>query len=251
MADISLFRRAFILDYTLVMVIWIVMSILIGLYLLGLFRMSHDSPEDHIGVIRLSIATVFLCLAVYLGAGVFSPSKPDGVLWQQIAAFAPPQYETKEDIDLGPTLVHDDLIYAMDVDQAVKYAVANNQPMFFDFTGVNCVNCRFMEINVFPQQQPRQLLEQLVRVQLFTDTVPHVKDPSQAEKLLERNLQLQADWFKSASMPAYAVVTPDGKTILSSLEGKNSQADFTRFLETGLSEWERIKTAGNGEPIRR
>ncbi len=251
-ADIGWFSVPYLFDYTLVMTSWMVICIVAGIYLLGFFKLPHDTPSDSIGVLQLSFAMTFLGFAAYLATGIFGAHPPEGAVWQQIAAFAPPSFETGEDTDLGPTLEHDGLLYALDVDQAINYADAKKQPLFYDFTGVNCVNCRFMEINVLSQKANRKLLENFVRVQLYIDTIPAMKDKEQIEKLLEKNRTLQADWFKSVSMPAYAIVSPDGKRILSSYKGKErNSGEFTRFLEAGLAEWQREKVAINSAAVSR
>ncbi len=252
-ADVSWFSEPFLFDYSLVMTAWMVIGVITGMYLLGMFRLPHDSPTDHIGVVRLGFALSFLGFSAYLAAGIFGTQKPDGFLWQQIVAFAPPTYETKQDIDLGPAVTHDELLYALDVDQAIEHARSRNQPLFFDFTGTNCINCRFMEINVFPKEENRELLEQFVRVQLYTDTIPAMQDAQRSTELLTKNRTLQSEWFNDATLPAYAVVTPDGKTILGSYKGsERSQGQFNRFLKTGLEEWQRVKaTASRNSSTRR
>ncbi len=251
-ADIGWFSVPYLFDYALVMTSWMVICIVTGIYLLGFFKLPHDSASDSIGVLQLSFAMTFLGFAAYLATGIFGAHPPQGAVWQQIAAFAPPTFETGEDVDLGPTLEHDGLLYALDVEQAINYADAKKQPLFYDFTGVNCVNCRFMEINVLSQKENRNLLEKFVRVQLYIDTIPAMSDKEQIERLLKKNRTLQSDWFKSVSMPAYAIVSPDGKKILSSYKGKErNSGEFTRFLKAGLAEWQREKMAMNSSAYNR
>ena len=251
-ADIGWFSVPYLFDYALVMTSWMVICIVAGIYLLGFFRLPHDTAADSIGVLQLSFAMTFLGFAAYLATGIFGAHPPEGAVWQQIAAFAPPTFKTGEDADLGPTLEHDGLLYALDVEQAINYADAKKQPLFFDFTGVNCVNCRFMEINVLSQKENRELLEKFVRVQLYIDTIPAMSDKERIEKLLVKNRTLQSEWFKSVSMPAYAIVSPDGKKILSSYKGKErNSGEFTRFLKAGLAEWQREKVAMNSGAFSR
>ncbi|MCG6158555.1 protein-disulfide reductase DsbD family protein [Rubinisphaera margarita] len=249
-ADTSIFSAPYIFDYSLVMTAWMVLSIVTGLYLLGMFRLPHDTATDSIGVLRLSFALIFLSFAGYLSAGIYGAQKPEGALWEQIAAFAPPTLDSVNDVDLGPALEHDELLYALDVDQAIQFAKSKGQPLFFDFTGVNCVNCRFMEANVFPKEENRELLEKFVRVQLFVDVIPNMAGLEQGDEILDKNQRLQSDWFNDTSMPAYAIVTPDGETILSTYKGKErAPGQFTRFLKTGLEAWQQI--ASSGTPVRR
>ncbi|MCA8986240.1 MAG: hypothetical protein KDA78_01270 [Planctomycetaceae bacterium] len=249
-ADISVFSAPYIFDYTIVMIAWMVLSLVAGLYLLGLFRLPHDTATDSIGVIRLGIAIVFLWFGFYLSTGIYGDKAPEGPLWDQIAAFAPPTFETEDSQNLGPTLKHDDLLYAVDVDRAIEFASDKNQPLFFDFTGTNCINCRLMEGKVFPIKENHELLKQFVRVQLYTDTIPLMAD-EQATPLLEKNRKLQAEWFNDATLPAYAIVSADGQTILSSYKGaERTPGQFTRFLKAGLEAWQNQSASGSS-PTRR
>jgi thiol:disulfide interchange protein DsbD len=225
-----------IFDYGLVMSAWVVISICTGMYLLNLYRLPHDTPSETVPVPQLALAMTFLGLAGYLCVGLFAPEKPRGKIWEQIAAFATPTFEGGEG-EIGPYLEHDGLQYALDVNEAIKYAKAKKQLLFLDFTGVNCLNCRLMEGRM-AQPANRQLLQKFVRVQLFIDKLPHIKDRALGAKLLERNRGLAENWFGDVSMPSYAVVTPDGKTVLSKFIGmEKNEGDFTAFLDAGLKKW--------------
>jgi len=234
-ADLGWNPVPLIFDFSLTMSIWIVLSIAAGMYLLGLFRFAHDTPRDNTPVPQFIFAMVFLALATYLSVGVFAPKPPKGLIWDQIVAFAPPSFDANTKENLGPTLKHHDLEYALDVNQAVKYAAEKNQLLFFDFTGVNCINCRLME-KKFEAKSIHDRLEKLIRVQLYTDSVPTIADRNYRNQLLETNKTLQEDWFQDVSLPAYAVVSPDGKTILSSFKG--IEGDFVQFLDEGIRKWE-------------
>ncbi|MBI5760213.1 MAG: thioredoxin fold domain-containing protein [Planctomycetales bacterium] len=244
---------AWVFDYELVMVAWMVLSIVTGCYLFGQFQLPHDTPTERIGVLRLMSGISFWCLAGYLAVGLFAPEKPTGKIWGNILAFAPPKFHTEQLIDhqrpdvemavdagpSGPVLIHGGLKYALDFDQARAYAKKHNQPLFLDFTGVNCANCRFMEKGPMSKPDVVERLRKLVRVQLFADNVPTVSDPVQAEKLLEKNRKLQEGWFGSVTLPSYAVVLPDGDTVLARYEGaERKEGEFAKFLDEGISKWE-------------
>jgi thiol:disulfide interchange protein len=232
-ADLAWFPEAYFFDYSLVMSAWMVIAICTGFYLLGMFRLPHDTPTEHISAIRLCFAMTFLGLAGYLAVGLFAPSKPTGKIWEQIAAFAPPEYESGSG-DIGPYLEHDGLQYALDFERAFEYARQNNQPIFLDFTGENCINCRLME-HLMEKPELRERLTNFVRVRVYTDSVPMI--PSQQEQLLlEKNRELQEKWFEDVSLPAYAVITPD-REVLSKSIGQQSEDVFAKFLDEGLKKW--------------
>ena len=223
-ADISFNRSAAIFDYHLVMSAWMVLAIVAGFYLMGKLQLPHDTPQERTGPLQLVLAMSFLGLASYLGVGLFGNTAPGGFVWQQIAAFAPPQF-------------NGELKHLYDFDQAVLQAKKENKPIFIDFTGVNCINCRLMEKKM---QEPhnRERLEGFVIAQLYTDLIPaQIADADEADRLLKRNKDLQEEWYGDASMPGYAVATPDGQIILSRFAGLEQRSgDFAAFLDEGLQQ---------------
>lgn len=230
-------------DFVFVMIAWLVLSLTIALYLLGIFRMSHDVPAPGISVGRMILVMAFLGLCCTLGIGLIDQERGGGWIMEQILAFAPPQFENENDgmTDLPePVLAHHGVWFTLDVDKGIEYATKKKQPMLFDFTGVNCVNCRLMEKKM-PQPHNRNRLNKFVLVQLYADTVPTIIDPREVERMLKRNVDLQTQWFGDVTLPSYAVVTPDGKTILSSFFGLESKkGEFAAFLDEGWARWEAL-----------
>jgi thiol:disulfide interchange protein len=251
-ADLAWNPEPYFFDYGLVMSAWMVLSLVAGFYLLGMFRLPHDMPTQQVSVFKFAIALGFIGFGTYLAQGIFAAKKPTGFVWHQIEAFAPPVFEFETapaghgrevaavPDSLGPYLVHHGLEFALDYEAASAYAKAEGKPMLLDFTGVNCVNCRKMEKTVLVKPQVMELLPKFVRVQLFTDTdaIPGIDDKVKGMKLRKLNIKLQEDWFGDVSLPAYVVVSPDGK-ILSRLAGYNADPQvFVEFIEKGLARWE-------------
>jgi thiol:disulfide interchange protein DsbD len=249
-ADQSLFGQAAIFDFHLMVSAWVVISIGTALYLLGMFRLSHDIPSDHIGVVRFMSAMSFLGLAAYLGVGLYSPEKPQGAVWKYVEAYANPNFEGGSD-RIGPYLEHGKLKYALDLERALDVAIAEDKPVFLDFTGVNCVNCRIMEKGPMAQPAIKERLGKFVRVQLFTDSVPGIEDRREAERLRAFNTKLQEDWYGDVTLPSYVVIPPDRSVlkdrmkILAALAGKNDEATFAEFLDHGLDGWKKIQAREN------
>lgn len=218
-------RLPFLLDTQSFLLGWIVIALVTGLYLLNMFRMTHDMPAEGISAVRCLFAILFLCLGSYIAAGVFGSAPPTGWLWQQIQAFAPP---TKSE-------------HLLDFRVAVERASSQQKLLFLDFTGVNCVNCRRMENTVLVDPEVHDVLSGLVQVQLYTDEIPGVRDAALRDELLGMNRELQAEWFGDVTLPGYAVVTPDGKNVITTFKGldKSGGADFLKFLQTGISLWEK------------
>ncbi len=214
-----------LLDTQSFLIGWIVIAIVTGLYLLNMFRMAHDMPAEGISAVRCLFAILFLCLGGYIGAGVFSDVAPNGWLWQQIHAFAPPSKPKPESL--------------LDFRVAVAQATEQQKLLFIDFTGVNCVNCRRMEATVLSSPFIHEKLSKFVQVQLYTDEVPGIRDANLRNELLELNRNLQAEWFGDVTLPGYAVVTPDGKNVINRFKGldKSGGEEFLQFIDAGIDRW--------------
>jgi thiol:disulfide interchange protein DsbD len=258
-ADLYWHPIAWIFDFELVMSAWIVISLSAALYLLGLFRLPHDIRGDSIGVIRFTTALSFLGLAAYLAVGLYGPVKPSGKVWENILAFAPPRFDGQSDSRLGPVLVHGGVKYALDFQRAMSLAAEENKPVFLDFTGVNCTNCRKMEQGPLSNPSVTEKLKRMICVQVYCDQVPHVSDPGERARLLRQNLALQ-EWFGDTSLPSYAVVEadtalmsrPPDTVLLSDTTGYDPDVEaFSRFLEAGIARWNQTARAGGKMLSRR
>jgi thioredoxin-related protein len=193
--------------YETVFAAWIALAAACGLYLLGLFRLPHDTPVENIGVPRFLLATMFLGLALYMMPALWHKT-PQGVLGRFLVSFAP--LDTEAGVAEGQTAGHPKLSWYLDYDKAREEALKENKLLFIDFTGVNCQNCRANEIGVFPQPPVQEELKKFVRVQLYTDVVPKQglsKDEAEAEA--KRNSQWQAATFGDTATPMYVVFKPD------------------------------------------
>ena len=247
-ADLSFNPVPLLFDAELILSTWIVICACTGMYLLGLFRTNHDTPVNGISVPRLVVAMSFLGLGAYMTTGMLSTKKPEGQLWQNVVAFLPPTFESGT-TELGPVLKSHDLEYALDLEKALKVAIAQKKPLFLDFTGVNCTNCRLMERGTLASKEIHDRLKDFVRVQVFMDKVPVIKDRDEVSRLRKLNAMLGEQWFGEVSMPSYAVVeaTPDSlkddSHILSRVSGLTDVNTFAQFLDTGLAEWKKRRHA--------
>jgi thiol:disulfide interchange protein DsbD len=246
-ADLALNGEAAIFDYHVIMSAWMIISIATGAYLLGLFRLPHDVPADHIGVLRFMTAMSFLGLASYLSVGLFGNDKPTGKIWAYIDSYAAPQFHGGTD-PTGPVLEHGRLKYALDLEKAMDFAIQQNKPLFLDFTGVFCTNCRYMEKGPMSQPAVEDKLDRFVRVQLFTDQMPPtIADAAEKQRLLSYNTRLQEQWFGDVTLPSYVVIPPeraalkDASKILANFLGKGEEAEFTEFLDQGWNRWQQVQ----------
>ena len=248
------------LDRASFLIGWMAIAGVTAMYLLGMFRMAHDAPMSSVPVIQVLFAIGFVGMTGYIGAGVFAPTEPTGWVWGQIVSLAPPDFQVaasesqggpassrgvaiRQDDALGVVVEHHGLAFGLDFERAVRESSRSDLPLFIDFTGVNCANCRYMERDVLSQPAMIGLFGKMIRAQLYTDVMPGINDPSESDRLLKFNRMLQEQWFKDSALPGYAVVSSDGKTALSTFIGYDSSGgkDFLAFLNAGLNRWEQLK----------
>ena len=168
--------------------------------------------------------------------------------------FAPPRFESggnEHNIpDEVPELanskykvVQHGLAYTLEFRDAVVIAEERNQPIFIDFTGVNCANCRTMETSVLNKPDVLNILSELPRAQLFLDQMPTVADKAEQDRLLDFNQKLSSAITGGMAMPSYVLLSPDGKSVLAQVSGVQSHERFHEFLTDALQRFDAAETA--------
>ncbi len=214
--------------------LWIVIFFLLGLYLLGVIQFKHDSKPKYLSVTRLFLAIIPLAFAIYMIPGLW------GAPLKAISAFAPPMSTQTFNV-----LSHSTGVQFDDYDQAKAYAKEQNKPMFVDFTGYGCVNCRKMEAAVLADDKVKDILEkEYVMVTLHVDDKTPLATPIEVEEYGKKvTLKTYGDkWsylqrykFGANAQPYYLLVSPKGKP-LASPYGYNEDIDkFIKFLEKGIN----------------
>lgn len=244
-------------DRELFLSLWIVIFGMMGIYLLGKLKFSHDSVLDFISVPRLFLATVILAFTIYLIPGMW------GAPLRSISAFLPPQ-ET-QDFDLytagllaGKTSVTKDgphkyenkfhaplkLNAYFDYNEGIAAAKTLNKPVLIDFTGHACVNCRKMEANVWPNQEVYKMISNdYVLIQLYVDDkselapddVVITPEGRKLNTIGKKWSDLQARKFQSNSQPFYVLLDPKTEQLLAQPQGADYEiANYINFLKSGL-----------------
>jgi thiol:disulfide interchange protein DsbD len=199
---------------------WIVISAMAGFYLLGKLRLSHDSEPKPISTWKLLSSMPFLAFSIYLLPGLFGSNLG---IWD---AWLPPK--TARDIGIMSTSgvpTSSDEGWSKDYDTSRDAAIQAGKPIFIDFTGYTCTNCRAMESNVFPLTSVKDRFEQFELVKLYTDD--GIDGPD--------NQVFQFQLTGTVALPTYAIVDPETGTLLDILSGYASEEEFTRFMDRGLS----------------
>lgn len=193
-------------NFDTVLCAWIALSFACGLYLIGVYRLPHDDPVEHIGVLRMLFATIFFGLTMYLTPALFG-RRLAGVVGENVIAFLPPRLD--EVSGSGGALREDRLAWHLNYEDAWQEAIKNKKLILIDFTGVNCTNCRDNEQNVFPRPEVVAAMTKYVRVQLYTDTVPDKKlSSARAAELAARHARWR-DAIANPTNPTYVIFRPD------------------------------------------
>lgn len=222
-----------ILDREVFVAIWIVLFILLGVYLLGKIRFSHDSPTEHVGVFRFFLAVISFSFAVYLLPGLW------GAPLKSISAFAPPL--TTQDFNLyGGTFKE-----FHDYDEGMDYARQHNMPVIIDFSGYACVNCRKMEGAVFDTPDVRSVLERdYVLIKLMVDDKQKLEQPftveeyggtTRIETVGDKWSYLQRHKFGINSQPYYVLLDDEGKPLAPARVYDENVGEFVQWLTDGVA----------------
>jgi thiol:disulfide interchange protein DsbD len=248
---------------------WIALSIVCGLYLLGVFRTDHDHDDVKVGPGRLVSGAAFLGLALYLLPALFGHA-PQGQVWNRvIVGLLPPDSSTfsapvqvigaggESSAEVKATSTDPaqaereqksfhGVLWGMSLDQAKEQAAREKRPVLIDFTGVNCPNCRQMERGVFPRRDVVPLLRKFVTVQLYTDYEPIESITAEQRKArAELNQNRQLDLGETTN-PFYVVLSPGGE-VIDRIGGYNEPSVFIDFLNKALEKASRE----NGEKVAR
>ena len=226
--------------------VWAGVCLLIMLYLLGTFKMKLDSPLESVSGVRALFAVIFATLAFWFVGGMLGKPlasdleallPPENyhelLLEMNTGVAAPPTSSTSGSAAEGAavaqagTSVHDGLVWYSNLDEAKRVAARENKPIFIDFTGFSCVNCRKMEKAVFPQSMVVETFKKFVLVQLYTDrkSEPYISN----QNLLKS--------YGTVANPLYVLLRPDGSYVAQSgyqLAFTSNPQTFVEFLSKAL-----------------
>ncbi len=252
-----------LLDREIYLSIWIVIFLTLGIYLLGKIRLPHDSPIEKISVGRLLMALTSLIFAVYMIPGLW------GAPLKALSGYLPPM--TTQDFNLydvnastNLTIVEKELCSVpsfsdklelphnikgfFHYQEAITCAKENNKPVFIDFTGHGCVNCRKMEANVWSDPRVLKILnEKYTVVALYVDDptllpenewVTSSFDQKVKKTIGAVNSDIQVSKFDNNAQPYYILLDPHTETKLAQPVAFNEDVEeFIDFLEEGVKNY--------------
>ena len=227
-----------LLDREAFIVLWIVIFSLLGVYLLGKIKFSHDSEVKYVSVPRLFMAIISFAFAIYMVPGLW------GDPLKAISAFAPPLYT--QDFNLYKNEVH---AAFDDYESGMAYAKKVNKPVMIDFSGFGCVNCRKMEASVWTDPKVKQMLENdYVLITLMVDDKTKLPQPIEIQEngktrklktIGDKWSYLQRSKFGSNAQPFYILLNDEGQPLGPSYAFNEDVSKYIQFLQNGLKEFKK------------
>lgn len=218
----------------IVLAAWAAIALFTGLYLMGMIRLTGEpGAKNEIGTLRMLLSMTFVATGLYLASGLVGTR-----LHGLIETYLPPRLPGAAEVSWGgsaggggdgnsaegPSSMAG-LSWIRNYEAGIEQARKEQRPVFIDFTGVTCTNCRWMEINIFERPEIRDLLRRYTRLQLYTDT---------GDAEAEAHQRIQADRFGTVALPFYVILRPDGTVVDTHGGIMRSAEGFAEFLRQGL-----------------
>ncbi len=249
--------------------LWIAIFGMLTFYLLGVFRTAYDDTKSHLSVARILWGTFFLSFTIYLIPGMW------GAPLKLISAFPPPHYYAEAPNGFGGNSNHSSqqsngnsemtalenlrvvgpeglLLFKDDYESALKYARMVKKPLFIDFTGKTCANCRLMESNVWVKPEVMKLLrDSVVIVSLYVDSKVDLPKNEQREVFWfgkNRTLRtlgdkwgyLQTTRYNVSAQPLYVVLNHDEAiTSEGPMATELDEKKFESWLRNGINRFKK------------
>lgn len=228
-----------ILDREVFVSLWIVIFALLGIYLLGKLKFSHDSDLDHVSIPRFFLALASFSFAIYLVPGLW------GAPLKGVSAFVPPLYTQDFNLYEGGQFKE-----FHDYEDGMRYAADNNRPVIIDFSGYGCVNCRKMEGAVFDTQEVSTLIkENFVLIKLMVDDKASLPEPItvlengkkiKLETIGDKWSYLQRHKFAASTQPFYVLLDNNGNALAKPYSYNENVAEFMYWIEAGMKQYAQI-----------
>lgn len=260
-----------VLDREVYLSCWIAIFALMGVYLLGKLKFAHDSELKFISVPRIILAVISFSFVIYMIPGLW------GAPLKALTGWIPPM--TTQDFDMGE-IVRENTVSGIgnnnkpddniapryennfklphglkgyfDYQQALSVSAKLNKPVFIDFTGHGCVNCRKMEEFVWVDSRILKLLrEEFIIAALYVDDhkirleeEDYYKsaDGNVLTMMGDKNFTIQTGVYKTNGQPFYYIVDSEGRSLIPPRGGYNPDIEaFLKFLQDGLQVFKSVK----------
>jgi thiol:disulfide interchange protein len=256
-----------ILDRDVYLALWIVIFTLMGFYLLGKLKFAYDTDIKHIGVTRILLAIITFSFVVYMVPGMF------GAPLKKLSGYLPPQ--TTHGFDLNKIIRENAKLYGntsnnnpetcdrpkysdflhlphglegyFDYQQGLACAKEQNKPVFIDFTGHGCVNCREMEANVWSDPKVlKRLKDEYIVIALYVDDktklpesewITSAYDGKVKNTVGKKYADFQITHFNVNAQPFYVLLDDNGDLLTNPRAYNLDVGSFVDFLDRGITEF--------------
>ncbi|HEX2975820.1 MAG TPA: thioredoxin family protein, partial [Bacteroidales bacterium] len=256
---------------------WIIIFALMGFYLIGKLKFAHDSDLKYISVPRLMLAIITFTFVLYLIPGMF------GAPLKALSGYLPPQ--ATHDFDLNKIIrenvevfssgtanndgnmakpavqnglcdvpKHGDILHLphglkgyFDYEQGLACAKQLNKPVFIDFTGHGCVNCRDMEARVWSDPRVlKKLKDEFVVIALYVDDKTQLpesewitsKYDGKVKKTIgKKYADFQISRFNVNAQPYYVLLDTNGELLVKPKAYDLDVENFIAFLDSALEKF--------------
>lgn len=254
-----------ILDREIYLALWIVIFALLGFYLLGKIVFPHEKKIDSISIPRLISAVFVFSFVVYLIPGLF------GAPLKALSGYMPPL--SSQEFNLANNTGHSsestgisecgkpkygeflELPHGIqgffDYEEALACARKQNKPLFIDFTGHGCVNCREMEANVWSDPEVlKRLKEDYLVVALYVDEKTELPEnrwyvsgyDNKVKKTIgKQNLDFMIQKLNANAQPYYTLVGENGELLAAPKSYDLNVGEFVSFLDQGIDQYKNSK----------
>ncbi len=249
-----------LLDREIYLALWIAIFTLLGLYLLGKLKFKHDSEVKYIGVPRLVLSIIVFAFVVYMLPGMW------GAPLHGLSGYLPPiqtqdfvitesrgvaSGATEAEVSERKYADFLELPYELDgffdLEEAKEFATKQDKPIFIDFTGHGCVNCREMESRVWSDPRVLEMLRNdYVIAALYVDDKTVLPEENwvttESGRVLKRlgmiNTHFALTEYNINAQPYYVLISPDGEVLVPPRAYDLDVDGFVKFLESGLAAYE-------------
>lgn len=249
-----------LLDRDIYLIIWVVLFFMLGLYLMGKIKFSHDSDIKHFGVFRFTLIVAVFSFTLYLFTGIF------GAPLTGISALLPPKETLSIDLTRSSAMSApavqaagntSDIKYAdkfhlpyglkgyFDYEQGMEAARAAGKPVFLDFKGHACSNCKEMEAKVWSDERVlSRLSEDLVIIALYCDDrtkLPEDEwytsdvDGKVKNTIGKVNTDREIRMFGTNTQPLYAIVDHEGNLLGNKMEHNLDIEEYLEWMDAGIA----------------
>lgn len=268
LASVDAYFGLGIITRSLFISVWIVLAIMLGVYLLGKFKTSHDSDTPYVGTGRLVLAIASFSFAVYLLPGMFGaplaslsgliPPADESTFTigsqSSQSAFATTQDSTQGTVPVKYANPQHKAPYGLtsyyEIEQAIEVSKQLNKPVLLSFKAVTCSACKLMEATVWSDPKVLDVLKnKVVLASLYVDDRTELPVAEQVTSKLDGKVKntlgrklrdYQLSRFGVASQPYYVLVDQNENVLVKPV-GECSKEEFLKFLNDGIAKFEATK----------